>query len=311
MNRRTFLATGGAVLLSFALADRGHAAGPAPSPQPAKPQPSIPMPNEPATPPPPTVTVEAHGPVLLIGLNRPDKQNLIDPATYAALGAAYHRLEHSEALRVGVLFGHGADFSRGLDAPAWVPVLTSGHAPVDPPGTINPLRTTGPQLLKPLVAAVHGATLLMGHELMLAADVRVAAADATFNQGEATRALFAAGGATVRLVREAGWGNALRLLLTGDTWNAEEARRLGLVQEITATPAAALERAVALAGKIAESAPLGVRATLESAHRGLAAGEEAAYAALLPEFVRLMGTADFQERVRALRENRAPVYLGR
>jgi enoyl-CoA hydratase/carnithine racemase len=73
----------------------------------------------------------------------------------------------------------------------------------------------------------------IAHELFLAADVRIAAQDAVFNQGEVTAASFPGGGATIRLMREAGWGNAMRYMLTGDGWNAEEAYRLGLVQELT------------------------------------------------------------------------------
>ena len=111
-------------------------------------------------------------------------------------------------------------------------------------------------------------------------------------------------------MREAGWGNAMRYMLTGDEWGAEEFYRLGLTQAVT-PPGKELDRAVEFARKIASSAPLGVRATLTSAHRALAEGETAAYAALLPEFTKLFRTEDFQERVRALGENRTPIYRGR
>jgi enoyl-CoA hydratase/carnithine racemase len=71
------------------------------------------------------------------------------------------------------------------------------------------------------VAAVHGATKFVGHELFLAADMCVAATDFVFSQGEGTRALFPAGGETIRFVREAGWGNAMRYMLSGDEWRAQ------------------------------------------------------------------------------------------
>ena len=102
----------------------------------------------------------------------------------------------------------------------------------------------------------------------------------------------------------------MRYMLSGEDWSAEEARHLGLVQDITA-PDKQLDRAVELAKRIAAAAPLSVRATLASAHRSLAEGEKAAFAALQPEFIRLLRTEDRQEFIRAQQENRAPVFVGR
>jgi len=258
-----------------------------------------------------TVAAEAiDGGVLLIGIDRTEKQNLIDPATFIALGRAYHRLDHDDRLRAAVLYGCGPNFTPGIDAPAWAATLSAGPFNPNTPDFINPLGTIPPLRAKPVVAAVHGVTKFVGHELFLAADMRVAATDTVFSQGEAANALFAAGGGTIRFVREAGWGNAMRYMLTGDEWGAEESYRLGLTQAVT-PPGKELDRAVEFAKKIASAAPLGVRATLASAHQALADGETAAYAALLPEFTKLFRTEDFQERIRAIRENRRPVYRGR
>jgi enoyl-CoA hydratase/carnithine racemase len=257
-----------------------------------------------------TVAVDTiDGGVLLIGIDR-DEQNFVDPATFVALGRAFYRLDHDDDLRVGVLYGRGANFSPGIDVPAWAATLSA--RPFNPNATdfINPLSTVPPLRAKPVVAAVHGATKFFGHELFLACDLRVAATDTVFSQGEVTRALFPAGGGTIRFVREAGWGNAMRYMLTGEEWGAEESYRLGLTQAVT-PPGKELERAVDFAKKIASAAPLGVRATLASAQRALAEGETAAFGALLPEFAQLFRTEDFQARLRAARENRLPVYRGR
>lgn len=151
----------------------------------------------------------------------------------------------------------------------------------------------------------------MGHELLLASDVRVAARDTVFSQGEAHRAVLAGGGATVRFVRDAGWGQAMRYMLTGDTWTAEEAMRMSIVSDIAPSPAAALDLGIDLASKIARAAPLSISATLASAHQAIDEGEDKAFMALAPTFSRLTGTEDFQERVRSLNENRPPVYQGR
>jgi enoyl-CoA hydratase/carnithine racemase len=256
-----------------------------------------------------TVAVEAiDGAVLLVGIDR--DQNFVDPATFIALGKALYRLDHDDSLRVAVLYGRGPNFSPGIDVPAWAVALSAGPFNPNTAEFINPLGTVPPLRTKPVVAAVHGATKFFGHELFLACDLRVAATDTVFSQGEVTRALFPAGGGTIRFVREAGWGNAMRYMLTGDEWGADESHRLGLTQAV-APPGGELERAVDFARKIAAAAPLGVRTTLASAHRALAEGETAAFAALLPDFATLFRTEDFQERLRAARDNRPPVYRGR
>jgi enoyl-CoA hydratase/carnithine racemase len=251
---------------------------------------------------------ERLGDVLLIGIDRPEAQNRIDFPTFGALGQAIYDFEHDDSLRVAVLHGLGADFSRGLDAQSWARAIGSGLS--QPANMIDPLGTRGPQRSKPLVVAVQGQVVRIAHEMFLAADIRVAASDTMFDQGEVTAAAFPGGGATIRFVREAGWGNAMRYMLTGERWGAEEARRMGLVQDVTA-PDRQLDRAVDLARKIAVAAPLGVRATLASAHRSLAEGEAIAFAALQPTFGELLRSGDRREFFRAQQENRAPKYVGR
>jgi enoyl-CoA hydratase len=256
------------------------------------------------------VAVEKRGAVLLIGINRAEARNLLDPPILIGLGKAYYQLEHDDELRVGVLYGLGPDFSYGGDVPALLAAAAAGTFPPKDPDYLSPFGTTGPFRTKPIVVAVQGATWFGAHELFLAAEIRVAASDVNFSQGDVTRGLFAANGATVRFVREAGWGNAMRYMLTGEQWGAEDARRMGLVQEIT-TPGKQLDRAIELAQKIATvAAPLGVCATMASAHQSQA-GEEAAFAGLRPELQRLLKTEDLKEVRRAIQEGRAPVFQGK
>jgi enoyl-CoA hydratase/carnithine racemase len=101
----------------------------------------------------------------------------------------------------------------------------------------------------------------------------------------------------------------MRYMLTGDEWGAEEAHRLGLVQEVT-PPGTQLDRAIQLAEKIAAAAPLGVRATLATAHQAISV-EEPTLQGLLPEFQKITQSEDAQEAQRAFRENRQPVFRGR
>jgi enoyl-CoA hydratase len=255
------------------------------------------------------VLVERRGAVLLIGIDRPQAQNRLDAPIIIGLGKAYYQLDHDDELLVGVLHGLGPNFCLGLDVPAFTAAQAAGILPPKDPDFINPLGLRPPLRTKPIVVAVQGGTNAVGHELFLAADIRVAAADSTFSQLEVTRGVFPAGGATIRFTREAGWGNAMRYMLTGDQWGADEAHRLGLVQEV-APPGKQLDRALELANKIAAAAPLGVRATLASARQAVGS-EDTALQALQPEFQRILKSEDAQEAQHAAREGRPPRYQGR
>jgi enoyl-CoA hydratase len=248
------------------------------------------------------------GSILLIGIRQ--ESDRVELSSVIGLGRLMYMLDHDQALRVAVLYSQGPDFIGGiLDAESWAPVLRTGQFP-EIPQFINPVGTIPPHREKPLVVAVQGKCQGAGHELFLAADVRVAASDTVFSQAEVTRGHFPAGGAPITFVREAGWANAMRYMLTGDEWGADEAYRMGLVQFVT-PPGKQLDRAIEVARKISAAAPLGVRATLSSAHRALSEGQDAAFAALFPELARLAQSDDHQEYFRALQEKRAPAYRGR
>ncbi|MCU1648042.1 MAG: Enoyl-CoA hydratase [Nocardia sp.] len=257
----------------------------------------------------PKITVERDGYVLLIGINNPDKLNACDLEMLHTLSEAYGELERDDGLRCGVLFAHGDHFTSGLDFAEVGPAVASGTPLYSEKGR-DPFRLDGPWTT-PIVAAVQGMAMTLAMELLLAADIRIAASDARFAQLEVRRGSYPAGGATFRLPREAGWGNAMRLLLTGDEFDAAEALRIGLVQEVV-EPGCHVERAVELAQQIATRAtPVGVRETLLSAHRAYADGEEAATAQLMPVMRRLMHTADGIEGIRSFIERRDANFAGR
>jgi len=257
------------------------------------------------------VTVERRGNVVLIGINRPYIHNRIDPEAYAGLARAYYQYDHDPTLRAAVLFGHGDNFSRGIDVDAFQAVVTSGRPRTSEREAIDPLAKTAPVLTKPLVVVVHGDTWNMGHELYLAADIRVAATETRFGQDENTHGRFPGGGATIRFVREAGWGNAMRYMLTGDHWSAEEALRMGLVQHIAPTPDKALEAGINIATKIAACGPLGIKTTLASAHLAIASSQAEALSKLNAQYGALYSTEDFKEGRKAEAEGRLPVYQGK
>lgn len=254
------------------------------------------------------ITVERRGQIVLIGINRPNIQNRLDPEAYLALAKAYYDYDHDPSLRAAVLFGHGHNFSQGLDVEGFKAVASSGGVTLGD-GLIDPLGKKMPGLTKPLIVAVQGDTWNMAHELFLVADIRVAASNTNFGQDENTHGRFPGGGSTVRFVREAGWGNAMRYMLTGDHWTAREAYRMGTVQEISA-PQSALDKAIGLANRIAANGPLGIKASLASAHRVIDPVEADALSALDTQRAALYKSKDFQEGRKAEAESRAPIYHG-
>ncbi len=254
------------------------------------------------------ITTERRGRVLLIGLNRPEKMNALDMRMMGELATAYTAYEEDDALRCAVLFAHGDHFTAGLDLADVGPAMAQGRA-AWAAADVNPWATNGRRRTKPLVAAVHGRCLTAGIELMLATDIRLAAEGTRFGQIEVLRGIFPFGGATVRWPALTGWGNAMRYLLTGDTLDAAEALRIGLVQEVT-TPEALLDRAIELAQRVAKAAPLGVRATLKSAWMAEAEGPSAAIDDLAPEMAAIFATADAQEGLMSFLERREAAFKG-
>jgi enoyl-CoA hydratase len=258
-----------------------------------------------------TLTVERRGEIVLIGLNRPFIQNRLDPPTRARVAETFYQYEHDPSLRAAVLFGHGEHFSRGIDVDASQAAIVAGRRTLNGSATIDLLGKSTPHLSKPVVVVVHGDTWNLGHEMYLACDIRIAAANTRFGQDENTHGRFPGGGATVRFVREAGWGNAMRYMLTGDHWSAEESYRMGITQEIAPTPEAALEAGIAMARKIAGCGPLSIKATLVSAHQVVDPMEADALSKLDAAYSGLYRTQDFLEGRRAEAEGRPPRYQGK
>ena len=257
------------------------------------------------------VTVERHGEhVLLVGLDRQNKMNAFDPEMFWGLSQALTEYEDDPSLRCAVIFGHGRAFTSGLDLATAAPLAARGEL-TTPEGQINPWALPGGRTrTKPVIAAVHGRCWTLGIELLAALDIRLAAEGTRFAQLEVSRGLFPFGGATVRLPTLTGWGNAMRWLLTGDEFDAAEAHRMGLVQEVV-PPSDLMSRALAIAERIAAQAPLGVQATIASSHLSVSSGPDAALAQLSPEIMRLMTTNDFQEGVQSFFERRPAAYAGR
>ena len=265
-----------------------------------------------APPPEGTITTERRGPLLLVGINRPAKYNGFTPRMFRELAEAYTLLDDDDGLRVGVLHAFGKHFTAGLDLPTIAPLMQRGEKAI-PLGMVEPTDLGSPGLRrrrKPMVAAVKGITFTLGIELMLAADIVVAADDCRFSQLEVKRGVMATGGATLRMSERAGLGNAMLHLLTGDEFGSSEALRLNFVQRVVPS-GQELEEALRIARRIAEQAPLAVVATRLNALKAVEQGPLAAMADFTDVQRHLANTEDAAEGVRSFVEKRPARFEGR
>lgn len=192
--------------------------------------------------------------VATITINRPEHGNAMDLRTLDALHEAWVAAEGDPDIRAVILTGAGdVAFSTGADgeerARAELRARTAAHPALFPELV----------LAKPLIAAVNGACLAEGCELLLACDIGIAARGAAFGLPEPQVGRYPAGGSAVRAPRRLGWTNAMMLLLTGETVDAEEALRIGLVSRVV-EPAELMPTARAVARRIARNTPSAVRA---------------------------------------------------
>ena len=257
------------------------------------------------------ITVERTDHVLLIGINRPHKRNAFNLEVIEQFGAAYQRLAEDDDARVGVVFAHGDHFSAGLDLAEVGPVVAEqGPQALSGSGPYDPFGIWAQPVPKPVVLAVNGIAFTLSIELALASDIVVAADDVRFRQLEIGRGILPFGGATIRATAHLGWGNAMRFLLTAEEFGADEALRIGLVQEVV--PAGThVQRAIEIARVIARQAPLGVQGTLANARIAASQGPEAAaqhLAGLLPA---VLASADAAEGVASFIERREARFEGR
>jgi enoyl-CoA hydratase len=267
----------------------------------------------PASPPPEgTISVERRGALLLIGINRPAKYNGFTPRMYRELGEAYTLLDDDAQLLVGVLHAFGPHFTAGLDLPTIAPLMMRGEKAV-PAGLVEPTDLGTPgyrRRRKPMVVAVKGITFTLGIELMLAADIVIAADNCRFSQLEVKRGIMATGGATLRMAQRAGLGNAMLHLLTGDEFGSAEALRLNFVQKVV--PAGEeLDEALRVAKAIAQQAPLAVAATRLNALKAVEEGPLAAMQDFIAVQQRLSNSEDAAEGVQSFIEKRPARFSGR
>ncbi|MBV8107509.1 MAG: crotonase/enoyl-CoA hydratase family protein [Hyphomicrobiales bacterium] len=190
-----------------------------------------------------TVSVRADGRVTVVTIERPDRRNAVDISTAKALFDAFKRFDEDGHSDVAVLTGAGGAFCAGADLKA---IAEGERRPVEPEGEFGPMGPTRLKLGKPVIAAIEGPAVAGGMELALWCDLRIAARSAVFGVFNRRFGVPLIDLGTIRLPRIVGHGRALELILSGRAVGAEEALRIGLVNEVT-EDGGALTRAVALA----------------------------------------------------------------
>ncbi len=196
----------------------------------------------------PTISVRAEGRVAVVTIERPERRNAVDLATARALYEAFKTFEADSGSDVAVLTGAGGAFCAGADLVA----LAAGETrPIEPEGDFGPMGPTRLRLTKPVIAAVEGPAVAGGMELALWCDLRVAGRSAVFGLYNRRFGVPLVDLGTIRLPRVVGHGRALELILTGRAVGAEEALRIGLVNEVT-VEGDALARALSLARTLSE-----------------------------------------------------------
>ena len=252
------------------------------------------------------VLSEAHDHVLKITISNPTKKKAFDPNMMVQLSNALTELHNTPDLWVGVITAEGENFTAGLDMPKF---FGPGANPTPiPDDNINAFGL-GNSCNKPIITAVQGICFTIGIEMALAGDIIVAADNTRFCQMEAKRGIAPLGGAHFRYIERAGWGNGMYHLLLCDEFDAAEAYRVGLVQEVV--PAGAqIDRAMELAGIIKKNAPLGIQATKIAGRKYIEAGEASAVAAIASIREQVMETADAKEGIQSFVERRAAKFTG-
>ena len=255
------------------------------------------------------IQVSQEGHILLIKINRPEKLNALSPDMYHALGKALARLNNDPELRAAVLHAEGRHFTSGVELDLWAPILGSGVPFPVQADEIDPYGLTGERHKKPLVIAVQGYCFTWGVEILLNSEIRVAARDTQFQMLEVQRGLYPCAGAPLRLQKEIGWGNAHKVMLTGERWSADDAYRWGMVQDVVA-PGEQFARALEYARTIADCAPLGVQGLLKCTHTAETDDNDAAVKEMFLGLIPVMKSSDAAEGVKSFLEKRKAVFHG-
>ncbi len=255
------------------------------------------------------VLYEKKGPVAHVTLNRPKVLNALNQGAWDDLKTAFERVRDDATVRGAILTGAGDKaFIAGEDINelARATALEAEKSTRSGQAVLDLIENLG----KPVIAAVNGFALGGGCETAMACTIRVAAEHAKFGQPEVKLGVPPGAGGTQRLPRLVGKGRALQLILSGEMITAQEAWRIGLVNEVV--PAAELlARCEAILTQILANAPVAVRFALEAVNKGLETSQSAGLLLEASLFAICAATADKTEGTAAFLAKRTPQFQGR
>ncbi len=253
------------------------------------------------------VLFEKDGHVAVVTLNRPEALNALDPESWSELKQIWHNIKTDPEIRVTVLTGAGEkSFCTGSDMKKTMPPKENfASTYFETESLIAPM-----QMWKPIICAINGFAIGGGLEMALACDIRIASSKASFGLTEVKVGSLPGLGGTQRLLRAIPQAIAMKMLLVAERINAEEAYRIGLISDVV-EPGELLSYAKEMAKKIANNAPLSVKAAKQSVIVGsdLPINQAMAYENLLWGILR--DTEDRIEGRVAFAEKRSPQYKGR
>ena len=255
------------------------------------------------------VAYEKKGAIAYVTVNRPKVLNALNNATWADLRTAFEDARDDAAVRGVVLRGAGDKaFIAGADISelARVTAFEAEQSSRFGQEVLDLIENLG----KPVVAAINGFALGGGCETAMACTIRIAVDSARFGQPEVKLGFVPGGGGTQRLPRLVGKGRALQLILSGEMIGAQEAHRIGLVNEVVAA-SDLIARAEAILGQIAANAPIAVKLALEVANKGLETSQSEGLLLEASYFGLCAATEDKREGTSAFLEKRAPQFHGR
>ena len=255
------------------------------------------------------VLYEKKGTIAYVTVNRPKVLNALNTPTWKDLRTAFEDARDDIAVRGVVLTGAGDKaFIAGADIGelAHASAVDAERSSRFGQDVLDLIENLG----KPVIAAINGFALGGGCETAMACTIRIAVETAKFGQPEVTLGLVPGGGGTQRLPRLVGKGHALQLILSGEMINAQEAYRIGLVNEVV--PAANLiDRAETILKQIMANAPIAVKFSLEAANKGMDTSQAEGFALEASYFGICAATEDKKEGTSAFLEKRAPKFHGR
>ena len=258
---------------------------------------------------PANVLYEKRGAIAYVTVNRPKVLNALNGATWQELRTAFADAQNDPAVRGVILTGAddkafiaGADIGDLAQATAIDAERSSRHGQE----VLDLIENLG----KPVIAAINGFALGGGCETAMACTIRIAAEHAKFGQPEVKLGLLPGGGGTQRLPRLVGKGRALQLILSGEMIGAQEAYRIGLVNEVVAATNL-IPRAEAILKQIFYNAPVAIKYSLEAVNKGLETSMDEGLVLEASFFGLCAGTEDKKEGTSAFLEKRAPQFRGR